>query len=97
MCPTNVIEQFYPRPRPQVPVNQCDKIQLDPDNILSPGERKLFQDVIHQFRNSFTSKLGRYNSELGILDARVVMNTNKIEPPSFPFRKVNQPEALNKK
>lgn len=97
VCPTTVTEQFYPRPRPQAPVNQCDKIQLDPDNILSLDEQKLFQAVIHKFKDSFTSKLGRYNSELGNLDAKVVMNTNKIEPPSFPFRKVNQPEALNKK
>ena len=95
--PTSVTEQFYPRPRPQVPVNQCDKIQLDPDNILSPSEQKVFQDVIYQFKSCFTSKLGRYNGELGNMDARVVMNNNKIEPPSFPFRKVNQPEALNKK
>ena len=46
--PTTVTEQFYPRPRPQVSVNQCDKIQLDPDNIFSPDEEKLFQDVVHQ-------------------------------------------------
>ena len=95
--PTSVTEQFYPRPKPRIPENQCDKILLDPDNILSSEERKLFQNVIQKFQKSFTSKLGRYNGELGNLDAKVVMNNNQIEPPSFPFRKVNQPEALNRK
>ena len=94
---TKVTEQFYPRPKPRAPVNQCDKIILDPDNVLSPDERKLFENVIHKFQACFTSKLGRYNGELGNLDAKVVMNNNQIEPPSFPFRKINQPEALNKK
>ena len=93
---TNVTEQFYPRPKPSTPVNQCDKILLDPDNILSTDERKLFQNVIQKFQKCFTSKLGRYNGELGNLDAKVVMNNNQIEPPSFPFRKINQPEALKK-
>ena len=94
---TKVTEQFYPRPKPRAPVNQCDKIILDPDNVLSPDEKKLFENVIHKFQACFTSKLGRYNGELGNLDAKVVMNNNQIEPPSFPFRKINQPEALNKK
>ena len=70
---------------------------MDPDNILFSKERKLFQNVIQKFETIFSSKLGRYNGELGNLDAKVVMNNNQIEPPSFPFRKINQPEALHKK
>ena len=72
--PTTVTEQFYPRPKPKPPVDQCDKILLDPDNILSSDERKLFQNVIQKFQKCFTSKLGRYNGELGNLDAKVVIN-----------------------
>ena len=94
---TAVTDQFYPRPKTSVPVCQIDKIQLDPDNHLSSEERKLFQNVIGQFKSSFTSKLGRYNGELGNLDAKVILNSSRVEPPSFPFRKINQPEALNKK
>ena len=94
---TSVTDEFYARPKPSTPVCQIEKIQLDPDNILRPEERKLFLSVIHKFKDSFTTKLGRYNGELGNLDAKVVLNSRGVEPPSFPFRKLCQPEALNQK
>ena len=94
---TSVTEEFYSRPKPSTPVCQVEKIQLDPDNILLPEERKLFQNVIDDFSTIFSSKLGRYNGELGNLEAKVILNSRGVEPPSFPFRKLCQPEALNQK
>ena len=87
---TSVTDKFYARPKSSTPVCQIEKIQLDPDNILHPEERKLFLSVIHKFKDSFTTKLGKYNGELGNLDAKVVLNSRGVEPPSFPFRKLCQ-------
>ena len=38
---TSVTDEFYARPKPSTPVCQIEKIQLDPDNIMHPEERKL--------------------------------------------------------
>ena len=92
-----VTEQYYPRPKPSIPVCQVEDVILDPDNLLSDPQRKLFKKVLYKFKDSFSSKLGRYNGVLGNMDAKIVLNNNSIEPPSFPCRKFNQPEALNKK
>ena len=40
----SVTEQFYARPKPSVPVCQVEKIQLDPDNILSQEKKKLLSN-----------------------------------------------------
>ena len=52
--------------------------------------------MIVKFKDSFSSKLGRYNGALGNLDAKLII-PNTIELPSFPCRRFSQPEALNKK
>ena len=75
---------------------QIDDIRLDPDNLLTECQRNEFKTVIVKFKDSFSSKLGRYNGALGNLDAKLII-PNTIEPPSFPCRRFSQPEALNKK
>ena len=86
---------LYPRPTPSVPVCEVDKVTLDPDNQLSNAERKLFQDINKEFSAIFSSKLGRYNGSLGNLDAKLVLNNDKIDPPSFPCKRIIQSEKLD--
>ena len=74
---------LYPRPKPSVPVCEIDKVSLDPDNQLSEQERVMFRNINKKYSSIFSSKLGRYNGSLGNLNAKLVLNNNNIDPPSF--------------
>ena len=69
-------------------------MSLDPDNQLSDAERKIFQDINKKFSAVFSSKLGKYNGSLGNLDAKLVLNNDNIDPPSFPCKRIIQSEKL---
>ena len=51
--------------------------------------------VNKKYSQVFSSKPGLYNGALGNLDAHFILNDNKIEPPSFPCRKIIQSDKLN--
>ena len=84
---------LYPRPKPSIPVCEVDKICLDPDNQLSCAEKKMFFEINEKYSKIFSSKPGKYNGVLGNLDAHLVLG--KVEPPSFPCRRIIQSEKLD--
>ena len=86
---------LYPRPKPSVPVCEIDKVSLDPDNQLSEQERVMFRNINKKYSSIFSSKLGRYNGSLGNLNAKLVLNNNNIDPPSFPCKRIVQSEKLD--
>ena len=86
---------LYPRPKPTVPVCEAHKIIVDPDDQLTPDERKLFNDINTKYSTIFSSKPGKYNGSLGNLDAKLILNNSDIDPPSFPCKRILQSEKLD--
>ena len=84
---------LYPRPAASLPVCEVDKISLDPDNVLNSREKNLFKDINNKYSDVFMSKPGKYNGNLGNLDAKLVLGN--IEPPSFPCKRIIQSEKLD--
>ena len=54
----------------------------------------MFRKINERYSSIFSSKLGRYNGSLGNLNARIVLNNDAIDPPSFPCKKIIQTEKL---
>ena len=84
---------IYSKPPPSIPVCEVNKISLDPDNILEPQDRRLFDEINSKYSSVFMSKPGRYNGVLGNLDAKLVLGNT--EPPSFPCKRIIQSEKLD--
>ena len=92
--PIQYDQTLYPRPKPSIPVSEVSKISCDPDNRLSKSEQDLFTEINERYSSIFSSKLGRYNGSLGNLNARIVLNNDAIDPPSFPCKRIIQTEKL---
>ena len=92
--PIQFDQSLYPKPRPTIAVSEISKICCDPDNQLSNSEQDLFRNINQKYSSIFSSKLGRYNGSLGDLNARIILNNNAIDPPSFPCKKIIQTEKL---
>ena len=87
---------LYPKPKPTVSVCQVDKVVLDPDNVLTDVQRAKAQSILKDHRLVFTSKAGKYNGVLGNLDAKMTLNNNLVEPPSYSPKRVVQSEKMDK-
>ena len=92
--PIQFDQSLYPKPKPSIGVSEVAKICCDPDNQLSKTEQDLFTEINHRYSSIFSSKLGRYNGSLGNLNARIILNNDAIDPPSFPCKKIIQTEKL---
>ena len=84
---------MYRKPPASVPICEVNKISLDPDNILEPQDRLVFDEINKRYSNVFMSKPGKYNGVLGNLDAKLVLGNT--EPPSFPCKRIIQSEKLD--
>ena len=92
--PIQFDQSLYPKPKPSIGVSEVAKICCDPDNQLTKTEQDLFTEINHRYSSIFSSKLGRYNGSLGNLNARIILNNDAIDPPSFPCKKIIQTEKL---
>ena len=90
------IDELYPKPKPTIATCQVDKVVLDPDNILTHTQKATFKSILKDYKHVFSSKAGKYNGVLGDLNARVTLNNDLVEPPSYPPRKVVQSEKMDK-
>ena len=77
------MDKLYPRPKPTQPVCQVDKVVIDPDNVLSLSQKTNFKTILEDYKQVFSSKAGKYNGVLGNLNARVTLNNNLVESPSY--------------
>ena len=92
--PIQFDQSLYPKPKPSIPVSEVHKICCDPDNQLTTTERDLFTEINCRYSSIFSSKLGRYNGSLGNLNAKIILNNDAIDPPSFPCKRIIQTEKL---
>ena len=60
-----------------------DQVALDPDNILSPGDKRKFRELIESYSDIIRPEPGRYNGRLGHIDNSINFTTR---PP--PNRKI---------
>ena len=52
-------------------VDHTDKIQLDPDNILTPEQRTTFRRLCKEFKDVIRPEPGRYNGRFGHISNRI--------------------------
>ena len=48
-------------------------VQVDPDNILNPEERRKFREVLHMYDEVFNPSISRYNGKAGVCYVEVNM------------------------
>jgi hypothetical protein len=56
-----------------------DKVQLDPDNVLTPDIKRQFQSLHTQYDEVFSTQFSGYNGSVGPFEA--VVNMGPVQPP----------------
>lgn len=66
--------------RKQVSLSQhSDRVQLDPDNVLSPDMKAKFKETLREYDSVFDSKFQGYNGAVSPFEAKVIVGP--VQPP----------------
>ena len=53
------------------PDENLKQLQIDPDNVLTEEERKMFRDISEHYKHLFTPRPGKYNRHYGEMSNRL--------------------------
>lgn len=74
------LQAFPAVTRKQVSLSQhSDRVQLDPDNVLSPEMKAKFKETLWEYDSVFYSKFQGHNGAVGPFEAKV--NMGPVQPP----------------
>jgi hypothetical protein len=74
-------DRYQPQKIGTISPNQpfATSVQVDPDAILSPAQRRLFHNLHEEYDVIFDPKIGKYNDASGRIRARI--NIGPVKPP----------------
>ena len=85
------MKQFeFPHENVQCEEGFLEKVQIDPDNILSAEYKECFRDILVSYRDIITQVPGRYNGCYGQVNC--ALNLSNEPPPSIKPRSPNYSE-----